>query len=348
MKSRIIKTNDQITSQPKSTGFMHTNVAKILIASTAILLLSFCTHDNTYIKYALTGRSNNITLNESETIKKQTIISTETIGTPTKSDIEPVEQADLANTTNGSNPISTTKKQATTETTTNHYTIATKSETTKTNPSIKNSSLFKYGMLFHEKYQKSVEFAPEVGINMNGMYNNSSSNTMVNGYHLGGMFNINLSKHISIQPGIIYINKGAVSFKTTSTYNSDQQIRQSDILHYAQIPVNLVFKTGQPTDGRFIVGFGPYVAYLFNIEQKNTDNNTNTGDGYVPGYLLKDQISIPEPVLTRIDIGLNSFIGCEMPNGIYCKAGAEIGFINLQANSNANFGFSLSTGVFIR
>ena len=331
----------------KVTGSMLNVISKLFFTSLDIILLGFSTYDSESLLY---GINKSTTQNSSfhQTIIKQSthVFSGNAIVTTHNEIFENSTQ--LNNYTLINNTQSTTNELNNKENKNTNTKVASHTNITKSTTTVHYSPNFNSPLIFHEKHKTTVAFAPEVGINMSGMDHSTTSNALVNGYHLGGIFNISLSNHFAFQPGLIYINKGSVSFNTVNTNNTDLQTKQSDILHYAQIPLNFVYKTGEYTEGRFIVGFGPYVAYLFNIEQKSTDNNTNTSDGYVPGYLLKDEVRLPEPVLTRFDIGLNSFIGCEMPNGFYCKAGAEIGFINLQAHSNANFGFSLSTGVFIR
>ena len=351
MNNKFPNSKRQTTSKLQLKGYMQSSTSKITLSGLIILLLAFYTHDASYITYAINSRTSQIiTLNRNQSQLTSTVDSKRSNAIPAKEKYEikdlPIETSKI----NSMNPTYATQRIESIKNrkTRNNSKVEITTKTPITNPTSNYSPYFSAPLAFGKNHQKLVQFAPEVGINMNGLYHNSNSNTLVNGYHLGGIFNIYLSKHLAIQSGIIYMNKGAVSFKTEKIYNTEPLTKQSEILHYAQIPVNIVYKTGDNTNGRFIAGFGPYVAYLFNIEQKNTDNKTSAGDAYVPGYLLKDEVRLPEPVLRRFDIGLNSFIGCEMPNGFYCKAGAEIGLIDLQAKSNANFGFSLSIGVFIK
>jgi hypothetical protein len=198
-----------------------------------------------------------------------------------------------------------------------------------------------------KQHKGSVSFAPEIGINLNGTIRNQSQNGLKNGFHLGGIANICLGDHFALQPGVMFIKKGYETNHTFSTGHADGNITQTVALSYIEMPLNLVYKFGDWKDGRFIAGGGPYISYLAHSYQHTSTVITaeyegNTGNNTAPDATPKGTTD-----LRKLDLGLNAFIGCEMPGGFYMKGGVDLGLIGTQKNANNNLGVIMSIGYLI-
>jgi hypothetical protein len=202
-----------------------------------------------------------------------------------------------------------------------------------------------------------LHFAPEVGFNLNNMYKTAddyqTSNMLKVGFHAGIMLDAALSDHSYIQPTLRYIMKGAEITGTSSDPFVTVERKDKLTLHYIELPVDYVYKFGAPGTTRFMIGVGPYIAYLANAQDKSKVT-TSYFDG--PTVVSEGQHSVPvghsdqTGNMKSLDWGGNAFIGLEGASGLYVKAGGELGLIDLQQNTiggkyyNRNYNFLLSVG----
>lgn len=188
-----------------------------------------------------------------------------------------------------------------------------------------------------------VNIAPEAGGNLNSMYNNNSSNINTNGFHAGVMVNIELNDKFAIQPGVRYMTKGNED-KTTvyPAQGTEVNATQRTQLNYAEVPVNVVFKFGDTKGNpRFMVGAGPYVAYLVGAKT-TTSSITSNSEGFTVNS--SKVVTTNNTGMQRFDAGMGGFIGCQMPKGFYAKAGAQVGLMDVQPNAGRNFNALLTVG----
>lgn len=192
-------------------------------------------------------------------------------------------------------------------------------------------------------WSRNVQFGPELGFNMNGFYNNQTSNMETGYMHAGIAVNIRMGNHFALQPVPRYIAKG-----NKRGDNMDAAVKEKLILHYASLPVNLVYKFGRPGNARVMIGAGPYVSYLAGVKHRYS----NGADGFL------DVVNPPVPAYSTshiedTDYGINGFMGIESPDGIYAKAGVEYGMKDIQRNpvtginSDRNYSFLFSVGYLI-
>lgn len=192
-------------------------------------------------------------------------------------------------------------------------------------------------------WSRNVQFGPELGFNMNGFYNNQTSNMETGYMHAGIAVNIRLGNHFALQPGPRYIAKG-----NKRGDDMDADVKEKLMLHYASLPVNLIYKFGSPGNARVMIGAGPYVSYLAGIKHRYSN--------WAMGF--SDVIGPPAPAyntsnIEDIDWGLNGFTGVESPEGLYAKAGVEYGMKDIQhnpvtnINSDRNYSFLFSIGYLI-
>ena len=206
------------------------------------------------------------------------------------------------------------------------------------------------------KPRAKVHLAPEAGITLNNFYMQSddfqTSNQLKVGFSGGVMVNVELGRRWGFEPGVRYIMKGGQQTNTTmDAAGITTEHKEKLTFHYVEMPVNFVYNTGDWGTSRFMIGAGPYIAYLANAQDKTKDKI------YLPEgpQVITGQHSIPtgdpskNPGYVRnYDAGANAFIGYQVRNGMYIKAGAEIGFLDLQHNSNGfydrNYNFLGSVG----
>lgn len=191
---------------------------------------------------------------------------------------------------------------------------------------------------------RTVVFGPEIGFNQNGFNNNSTSNMQTGNIHLGINSNIRMGDHFAFQPALLYINKGN---RTMSTM--DVNTKEKVILNYLEMPLDLVVKFGNPDNARITLGAGPYLSYLLAAHH----DFSNTPDGTFADVLNPPTPAYRPEYISNTDWGIGGFIGCETPEGIYAKVGAEFGMKDIITNpatgvsSNRNYSYLISIGYMI-
>jgi len=211
--------------------------------------------------------------------------------------------------------------------------------------------------VYGKRKQKSVNLAPELGVNLNGLYNNNTSNEFANGFHVGIMMNIRISNVLALQPGLMYTMKGGevmnVSSTTFGEVNTPLEVNTSTKirLHYIELPLNIVYKFGDIAGKpRFMVGAGPYVSCL--VSRQDIVSSATTND---EGFTVNTQKYSTSTTanMKRLDYGIGGFVGCQMPKGFYGKIGTEWGITDIVQDpvngkmSDRNYNFLLSVGYII-
>lgn len=190
-----------------------------------------------------------------------------------------------------------------------------------------------------------VNIGPEVGGNLNSLYNNTTANQNTNGFHAGVIVNIELNDKLALQSGVRYITKGNEENVTSTSAGMEVKTTNKVGLGYLEVPANIVFKfgdvKGQP---RFMVGAGPYVAYLANAKVTQSSASVNA-EGFTVSTTRTATATAGN--MHRFDAGVSGFLGCQMPKGFYAKAGAGVGLMNVQGNADRNFNVLLSVGQII-
>lgn len=197
----------------------------------------------------------------------------------------------------------------------------------------------------------------EGGGNLNNMYlkaeDYQTSNELKVGFNAGVNFDIGMGDHSYIQLTPKYIMKGGEITATMTNPAAIVETKDKLTLHYIEMPVDYVYKFGNPGSTRFMIGVGPYVGVLANAQDKN---KTTTSYVDQPEVVTEGQTSLPigqndqTGNLKRLDWGGNAFIGIEGASGLYLKAGGELGLVNLQESNidgkyyNRNYNFLLNVG----
>lgn len=206
------------------------------------------------------------------------------------------------------------------------------------------------------------KFGIEGGLNLNNLANHyqgeTTSNQIKTGVHAGVVADFGISNNFSISPGLRYIMKGGLeerNFNTTiggTTYVNEHKNKLT--YHYLELPLNLVYKTGTEGSGRFMIGAGPYFAYMLNAQNsyKLTTNWLENGEprevqdkGSVSLEIGDDE----GDVVKATDVGVQAFLGYQVPSGVFAKIGSSVGFSNTLPGGNSefyskNYNFFLTVG----
>lgn len=145
------------------------------------------------------------------------------------------------------------------------------------------------------------------------------------GFYAGGAVDIPVADGFSIEPGLIYTQRG-YGLRGTLTINAIKidalNARATAQMHYVDLPVLLKVKPA----GGFTVFAGPQVSYLV--------NNNLRADVNVLGFsLLNTNLDITNQ-FNRLDVGVTGGIGYESESGIGVSAAFEKGFNRLDKNQS--------------
>ncbi len=145
------------------------------------------------------------------------------------------------------------------------------------------------------------------------------------GFYAGAAFELPLGESISVEPGLIYSQRG-YGLKGNLTINALKidalNARATSQMHYVDVPVLLKLK---PAGGLTIFA-GPQLAYLV--------NNNLRADVNVLGFsILNTNLDITNQ-FNRFDVGVTGGIGYESESGVGVSAAFERGFNRLDKNQN--------------
>jgi hypothetical protein len=152
------------------------------------------------------------------------------------------------------------------------------------------------------------------------------------GFHAGFVADIGLSEKFSIQPQLLYVNKGSAIDHEDHTDNA--------VIQSIDIPINFLFKAPS-SGGNFFIGGGPNLGFNLSGMLKSDEE----GD---------EKIEIGSDVgqLKGFDFGLNFLAGYELKNGLFFSANYTPGLTNLanvpsgvDYTARSNY-FGLSVGYF--
>ncbi len=159
--------------------------------------------------------------------------------------------------------------------------------------------------------QSGVKFGIKGGVNFSsltasgGGYSINSGN--VTSFHVGGVADISLSDVLSVQPGVLYSNKGA----------------SGSTLGYIEVPVNLIYSSGSGS-GKFFFGAGPYFGYGV-----SASNGNKFGSG-------TNDVANP-------DFGINILAGYRLESGLAFNVNYGYGLANL--NNDKSSGYTVKNSV---
>ena len=167
-------------------------------------------------------------------------------------------------------------------------------------------------------------YGPELGIGMSNMlfkpdnvFTSSSTSSIFSG-RVGAMMDVGFTQHVYFQSGLFLSRKGqkrSYSFYYNDSVHDAEQ--QTLYLHYLDLPLNIVFKSGAQGKKRLCLGVGATVSYL--AWGKNIQQATGSAAGE-PYDVHTNEVFKEGTVIRSFDIGVSVFAAFEMPTGLFLKA----------------------------
>jgi len=204
-------------------------------------------------------------------------------------------------------------------------------------------------IIANSTFAQTIKFGLDAGINLanQSFHANSETPTFNNtknitDFHAGGLVDIGFT-HFSLQPGLLYINKG-YQFNEALTTVDGSMSKNYDFkfkYHYLELPINVLYKA-QVGTGKVFAGAGPYVAYALSGSAPFLNNSP----GGTQRVSLFDYINNK-----RFDYGLNFTAGYQLKNGFGLSAQYGLGLGNLEDSkygSQRNRVISLSVLYFFK
>jgi hypothetical protein len=133
------------------------------------------------------------------------------------------------------------------------------------------------GLLSAGLASAQIRIAPEVGLNLSSVNmklgGESLSASMKVGGRVGAMVELGLTKNIFLRPGVQYTMLGGKN--TLSFMGVD--IDATTTINYIQVPVNVLYKFGNPGESRFYVGLVPYVGFALSAKSESGETRAKIG-----------------------------------------------------------------------
>jgi hypothetical protein len=188
--------------------------------------------------------------------------------------------------------------------------------------------------------EAQISFGPRVGLNaanVNLDFQDSDDEfdtKMKLGPQIGVVLNAQFG-NLSIQPAVIYSQKGFKVDESETSNGFTSSIKQDIKLGYAEIPVNFVYTTGG--DNGFQVFAGPYVGFglggKLKSEGKTSGNGVNISfdEEYDVEFASKVGDDEDKEYFRGLDVGANAGIGYKA-GPVQVQLGYGFGFGNLIPN----------------
>ena len=144
-----------------------------------------------------------------------------------------------------------------------------------------------------------AKFGLKAGLNLANLYvDEVQDENFKVGFNAGMYAKLPVTRGLSIQPELIYSNKGAKLTYDNVLFGGEGEYRFN--LHYVELPVMAVINVVQ----NFNIHAGPYVSYLAgaNITRLNDDNEVN------------EVTDLKADNFNRIDYGLAGGVGLDFQN----------------------------------
>jgi len=198
-----------------------------------------------------------------------------------------------------------------------------------------SSSFIVFGQSVRLEFKAGVSLSNQ-SVNTLGM---AVKSTNLIGFHAGGLFNIDVTDELSIQPGIFYSNKG---YQYNQALSNGTQTVQKPImgkiqLNYLEAPLNVIYKFEATRSINGYFGGGGYLGYglsgTYAVQDQRSDISFTKS---IEGYQYKNP-----------DYGVNAVIGSEISKHVVIEANYSLGLSNLsyyQSSTIHNRSMGLSIG----
>ena len=181
-----------------------------------------------------------------------------------------------------------------------------------------------------KKHDQNVVLGIEAGANFANMNEQYTGNTNSYSFKTGGLLGFVIdapsssSNHVYLQPGLFYMLNGTHVSGNDGTANISVKT--------LELPINILYKSGNPGGNRFFIGAGPYVAYNMGGQSSNADPNTNGGTAQVYNYTFKIGSRHGVDDIKAVDLGLGINTGFQLACGVYFRLRFQKGLSDMSPN----------------
>ena len=182
-------------------------------------------------------------------------------------------------------------------------------------------------------HKPPITFGIEGGLNIATMdeqyYQNDNAYAYKAGLRLGAIVSIPINENFYLEPGLFYAANGAKTSYNDGRYSGTSTLNINSL----EIPLNVIYKFGEPGDNRFFVGAGPYIAYNISAHISGTDidHRDNTYTSYSDTYLIGGTNGVDD--IRTVDLGFGVNAGYQLSNGLFFRIRAQRGLANMSPNS---------------
>lgn len=183
-----------------------------------------------------------------------------------------------------------------------------------------------------KKPAQNVTMGIEAGFNFANMdvqYDgNVNTYSFKTGIRFGFVIDAPLASHLYLQPGLFYAGNGTIVTYNDGTYSGSSNAT----INTLELPVNLLYKLGDPGGNRFFFGAGPYIGY--NVSAKSvdvtTDLSTGVGQTTTSTFKIGSQNGVDD--FKAIDFGLGLNVGYQLASGLFFRFRFQRGLSNMSPN----------------
>lgn len=159
-------------------------------------------------------------------------------------------------------------------------------------------------------------------------------------FNAGLVVDIPLGTDMFFQPGLFFTTKGAKSDAFFGLGSVEYN------LSYIELPLSLLYKP-MLGNGRFFLGFGPYLSYGIMGKTEYTVGNLTTEENIE--FTSERSGLFAWKYFKPFDYGGNLFFGYELASGILLQLNTQLGMANIYPDPDSdivfkNTGFGLSLG----
>ncbi len=188
--------------------------------------------------------------------------------------------------------------------------------------------------------QVPVKLGAEVGVGWANMhylpafpYKKDASNGVFSG-RIAGVVVLPAFKHLHFQSGLAITNRGqdrAYSFNFGDTVSEKAKDKMRFV--YAEVPLNMLFKTGKEGNTRVVLGWGVSFSYMLKGTIKHEASGEYLDTPYSGSTTITNKGDVP---LRRLDFGVNWIGGVELPSGWMLSARYYSGVKDLGSSEEQN------------
>jgi hypothetical protein len=166
---------------------------------------------------------------------------------------------------------------------------------------------------------------------------------MIPAFNFGAYAYVSIAEEFFIRPELAFAEKG------TKITDGNTKLHVS----YLELPVSFLYK-GAVSDGKVLVGIGPYIALGIGGKVKYNDGTTNTVK--FKNKITENELMSETTYMRPIDFGGKVYAGYELKNGLFFTLETSLGLTNAipkvtdgtNDSSAKHVGFGLNVGYKIK